>query len=146
MHLLLALLRHIHREIYVLGWSFVPIALNKYRSECAIAIGLLCAVVALYDVTRRRWAQATLWIASGALLYAGFHADAMLWSPRTSIVLGSAAIAAAVLAVLLNAREMLQKAIAQARRERHALRRVPGVPVQPRSPVQSRPPAAPGRR
>jgi hypothetical protein len=133
MHLLLAILRHIHREMYVLGWSFVPIALNKYRGDWAILIGALCAVIALYDAGRRRWVQAALWIASGSFLYAGFHADAMLWRPQVSVGLGITAIGAAVLAMLLTFREMLQDALARARRERHALRRVPGTAGQPRS-------------
>lgn len=137
MHLLLAILRHIHRELYLLGPGVVPIVLSKYRSACALIVAILCCAVALYDVSRRRWVQAGCWVAAAALLYAGFQADSKLWNPRASIALGSAAIAAAVLAVLLTFWEILENALAKARRERHQLRQVPGAPPRP----SPRPPA-----
>lgn len=126
MHLLLALLRHIHREIYVLGPGLVPVVFSKYRTVCAVLIALLCAAVASWDSARRRWVQAALWIVSAGLLYAGFQSTSLLWSPRTTLTLGVAAIVTAVLAIVLTLRELLQDALARARRERHELRRIPG--------------------
>lgn len=127
MHRLLALLRHIHREFALLGLGIIPVVYNKYRLQSALFFGVLCAAVALYDLAGRRWAQAVLWFATGALLAAGFRSASMLWSPTTQIVLGGSAIATAVLAILLALREKLVYALAQARHERHQLRRVPGV-------------------
>lgn len=139
MHRLLALLRHIHREIVLLGLGVIPVVYNKYATQCAILIGLLCAALALYDLAGRRWVQAVLWIVTSALLAGGFRAASMLWSPRIEIALGGAAIATALLAVLLTLREMLGYALERARYERHQLRRVPGAPAH-HGPGEARPP------
>lgn len=141
MHQLLALLRHIHREIVILGPGIIPTLYSKYRMQFAVLFAVLCALVALYDLAGRRWAQGVLWLATGGLLAAGFRAASMLWSPKTEIVFGSAAIATAVLAVLLTLREMLNYALASARRERHQLRQVPGARARHNHP-EARPPQA----
>ncbi len=124
MHTILAVLRHIHRELYLFGPAIVPAVLGKYRMQCAVLICGMCLCVAIFDLVRRRWIEGALWIIAGGLLWAGFISDMMLWGPHVSAELGLSAIGIAVFAVLLSLWHELQLALVRARRDRHELRRV----------------------
>ncbi len=132
MYRLLALLRLIHRELYLLGPGIVFAVLSKYRVQCSWLIVLLCAATAVFDLIRWRWLGGLLWTAAAAVLFAGFESDARLWGTSTTIALGWTAIVLAVGAMLNAFAQELRVSLALARRERHALRRVqPGAPSRP---------------
>lgn len=126
MHQILALLRHIHRELYLLGPAIVPAVLSKYRMECGAGVCLLCLAAAGLEMLSRRWSASLLWIASGGLLMTGLIADSRLWGTHTGAEFGAAAIGAAGLGVLVALGYLVQAALREARRERREYRRIPG--------------------
>ena len=132
MHTILAVLRLIHRKLYELGPGILPVVLSKYRTQCAIAIGILCLALAAYDISRRRRVEGSLWALSWVLLFAGFRSDAMLWGPQTTVALGTLAIAAAAGAFAMSLARYLREALDESRRERMHMRRVPGAPLKDR--------------
>lgn len=126
MHQILALLRHIHRELYLFGPAIIPAVLGKYRMQCGFAISFLCACAAGLDLLARRWLPAALWVISAGLLLAGLLAQSMLWGARAGAELGGAAIAAALLSVLAAAIFQVKAALRRSRRERRSYRHIPG--------------------
>ena len=126
MHTLLAILRHIHRDMYILGPSFVPVALSKYRTEAGWGLIVVCALVAVYDAFGRQWLSTGVWVVAAGLLYAGFETDPLVMAPKTMMIIGVAAIVAALTGVVLAGVEELQSALARNRLERQRFRQVPG--------------------
>ena len=126
MHSILAPIRLMHREIYLLGWGLVPAVLTRFRVECFLAILALCVLAAVADVVRRSWVGAGFWVTSGGLLITGMRADTMLWGTDRGAALGGAAIAAAAGGVLAGITYQIRQALAEARRERRRYRRIPG--------------------
>lgn len=131
MHQFVALLQHIHREIYLLGPGVVPVTFSKYRMLCAALICGLCACAGLADWIQRRWIGGALWLVAAGMLLVGFRADSLLWDPQTGPDLASAAIAVAVLCLVLSLWHELQRSLERARRERRKYRRVPGTSGAP---------------
>jgi hypothetical protein len=141
MHQFVALLQHIHRELYLLGPAIVPVTLSKYRMICAALICGLCVCAAIADSVQRRWIAGALWLVSGGLLVVSFRADSLLWDPQTGPNLAGAAIGIAVVCVLLAFWHELQRTLENARRERRKYRQVPGTsgsPVPGSGPRQTR--------
>lgn len=126
MHEFIALLRHIHRELFLLGPAVVPVTLSKYRMLCAGLICATCLCAAGADYLRSRRHSGAMWVLSAGLLLVAFRADAMLWSPTVGAGFGGAAILIASLAVLIAFWHEFQRYLRHARQERRKYRRVPG--------------------
>lgn len=133
MHHILAPLRLLHRELYLLGPGIVPAVLSRYRIQCAWLIVLLCIAITVFDLARRRWLGGVLWSAAAVALFNGFESDARLWGTSTTVILGCAAIVLAAAAVVETLVQEMRISLSNARRERHEYRRVqPGTAIPPR--------------
>lgn len=133
MHQILAPLRLLHRELYLLGPGIVPAVLSRYRTECAWLIALLCIATALFDVARRRWVGGALWIGASVVLFNAFESDARLWGTSTTIMLASTAIALALGGAVETLVQEMRISLASARAERRRYRRVqPDASLPPR--------------